>query len=401
MIFEYNPELTGTHESLWMFEIPSFKIKQPFLIVGKVLEPKVFFEVGKVDFGPLLLGGKNKETIKLKNLDHLPYTFNFSKASIKGDNEYGDSLVVNPLHGIVQGDNEVKIEVVFKPKVEGEYNYNLVCNVTQKPGPLTLNVKGIGYMLHHSVHLSSQPAALIPSEIYHIDFGDIFINEKKTRSITISNDGDFNFDYVIKKNPISYVTISPETSTVKTASKVEIELSFNPLTEFQLKSNQHTFVLNIVSGPTYHFKLTGSARKPGVELSFLHYDFGPCFVMKTPMPRQANLLMKNLDNSAMSIETYFDKTNYLDVKLASGQVLLPKEPNNPNINVLSIPIIFVPREIKNYEEIISFDINALHKIDVKIVGEGIPLKLELERAEDNFVDFGTQRVGADVTKVVS
>ena len=35
------------------------------LTVGRVLEPKVFFEVGKVDFGPLLLSGKNKETVKL------------------------------------------------------------------------------------------------------------------------------------------------------------------------------------------------------------------------------------------------------------------------------------------------------------------------------------------------
>jgi len=111
--------------------------------------------------------------------------------------------------------------------------------------------------------------------------------------------------------------------------------------------------------------------------------------------------MKNMDNSAMSIETLFDKKNYLDVKLASGQVLLPKEKQNPEINVISIPIIFTPREIKNYEEKVIFDINNLHKIEVKLIGEGIPMKLELERAEDNFVDFGIQRIGSDVTKVIS
>ena len=33
--------------------------------------------------------------------------------------------------------------------------------------------------------------------------------------------------------------------------------------------------------------------------------------------------MKNRDNTAMSIETLFEKKNYLDFKLASGQVLLP------------------------------------------------------------------------------
>jgi hydrocephalus-inducing protein len=256
-------------------------------------------------------------------------------------------------------------------------------------------------MLHHSVFLGSSQAPLISSETYFIDFGDIYINEKKVRTITIQNDASVPIDYVIKKNPITYVTINPETAPVKTASKVDIELVFQPLDNFHLKPNQHTFTLNVISGPTYHFKLSGTARRPGVEFNFLSHDFGPCFVMKTPMPKITTLLMKNMDNSAMSIETLFEKKNYLDVKLANGQVLLPKEKQNPDINVISIPIIFTPREIKNYEQIVTFDINNLHKIDVKIIGEGIPMKLELERAEDNFVDFGIQRIGADVTKTIS
>jgi len=53
--------------------------------VGTVIEPKVFFDVGKVNFGPLLLGGRNKETIKLKNLEEVAIPFNFEKESIKGD----------------------------------------------------------------------------------------------------------------------------------------------------------------------------------------------------------------------------------------------------------------------------------------------------------------------------
>ena len=118
-----------------------------------MLEPKVFFEVGKVDFGPLLLKGKNKEVIKLKNLDHLPYHYNFAKASIRGESQYGDSLHVTPVSGVVLGDSEVPINITFKPKIEGHYNYNLICKVAQKPSPLILNVKGIGYMLHHSVHI--------------------------------------------------------------------------------------------------------------------------------------------------------------------------------------------------------------------------------------------------------
>ena len=38
--------------------------------------------------------------------------------------------------------------------------------------------------------------------------------------------------------------------------------------------------------------------------------------------------MMNRDNSAMSIETLFQKNPYLDFKLDSGQVLLPINPQD-------------------------------------------------------------------------
>lgn len=53
--------------------------------MGEVREPNVFIDVGKVNFGPLLLTGKNKETVKLKNLEEIPIPFSFVKESIKGE----------------------------------------------------------------------------------------------------------------------------------------------------------------------------------------------------------------------------------------------------------------------------------------------------------------------------
>jgi len=50
-----------------------------------VNEPNILFDVGKVDFGPLLLGGKNKEVVRLKNLEEVPINFNFDKSSVQGD----------------------------------------------------------------------------------------------------------------------------------------------------------------------------------------------------------------------------------------------------------------------------------------------------------------------------
>ena len=42
----------------------------------------MFFDVGKVNFGPLLIGGKNKEIVRLKNLEDIPIAFNFDKTTV-------------------------------------------------------------------------------------------------------------------------------------------------------------------------------------------------------------------------------------------------------------------------------------------------------------------------------
>lgn len=54
-----------------------------------------------------------------------------------------------------------------------------------------------------------------------------------------------------------------------------------------------------------------------------------------------------------------------------------------------------------YSEEIEFDINGLHKINFPIRGEGCPLKLELQKAENKLVDFGIKTVGANITKTIN
>ena len=53
MVFEYNPDIVGTHEAYYQFVVPEHKITQNFLFVGHVKEPNVFYDVGKVNFGKI------------------------------------------------------------------------------------------------------------------------------------------------------------------------------------------------------------------------------------------------------------------------------------------------------------------------------------------------------------
>jgi hydrocephalus-inducing protein len=77
-------------------------------------------------------------------------------------------------------------------------------------------------------------------------------------------------------------------------------------------------------------------------------------------------------------------------------VLLPSTKEAPI--KLEIPIIFTPREIKKYQETITFEFNGLYTVDVVITGEGIPMTLELVDPDQAVLNFGIVTVGGDVTR---
>jgi len=201
------------------------------MVVGRVVEPNVLFESGKIKFGPLLLDGKNREVVNMINQEQIPFSFNFSKESVKGSTEFGDSLRVSPMTGVVPPGSQIPIEIIFQPKYELTYNYNLICNVKRKARPLVLNVKGEGYKIHHSVFADVNRAPVTSSEPYKFDYGDFFINEKKSKLVTLTNNGEFNFDFVWKRQVNKYITITPETGTVQKGSEATFEITYLPLAE--------------------------------------------------------------------------------------------------------------------------------------------------------------------------
>jgi hydrocephalus-inducing protein len=121
--------------------------------------------------------------------------------------------------------------------------------------------------------------------------------------------------------------------------------------------------------------------------------------MGQPMPNRTTLQLVNNDNSAISIESMFEKKPYLDVQLAPGQVLLPSTKDKKEM--LEVPIIFTPREIRKYSEVVQLDFNGIYKIDFTIKGEGIPMNVELQDPDQHTIDFGIQPIGADVCKTVN
>lgn len=119
-----------------------------------------------------------------------------------------------------------------------------------------------------------------------------------------------------KRQVNRYITISPETGCVPKGDQVEFEITYLPIAEHVLKN--YKIQLQIISGPKYDFNLTGKARKPGIKLSSQVVDFGPCFVSRQPVPIKKTLVVTNIDSSAISIETDFEKKPHLDVLITPG-----------------------------------------------------------------------------------
>jgi hydrocephalus-inducing protein len=232
------------------------------------------------------------------------------------------------MSGVVPALSDLPIEITFQPKSELTYNYNLMCNVKRKARPLVLNVKGEGYKIHHSVRvLELPPVEAQSTAATNLDWGDFFINEKKTKVIQLTNSGEFNFDFVWKRPVNKYVTITPETGSVKTGGEIKMEINYLPIAEHELKNYKAT--LSIVSGPRYDFFLSAKARRPGVKLNQTVFDFGPCFVTGNPTPIKKMLYITNVDKQALAIETNFEKKPFLDFQVTPGQVIMPVPAEEP------------------------------------------------------------------------
>jgi len=67
----------------------------------------------------------------------------------------------------------------------------------------------------------------------------------------LTNNGEFNFDFVWKRQINKYITITPETGTVQKNGETVIDITYLPLAEHSLKNYKAT--LTIVSGPKYEF----------------------------------------------------------------------------------------------------------------------------------------------------
>ncbi|KAI8854495.1 hypothetical protein BC829DRAFT_439199 [Chytridium lagenaria] len=243
MLFDFFPETVDLKESLWRFSIVGHNIVIPFLLVGQALEPNIYMDRVSVNFKSLLVGRQVKEVVKLINSEDMPFAFSFSETSSE-----------------------------------------LGTNGIPKPTPVTMNVKGEGYEIHESIQGEMADGTVF--ELIStgqngeniLDFGQVQINERRLKRVTILNSGKFNFDFSWKllTKMASMLAITPEIGSVGKGERVVCEVSFHPTSNVTLKNAKA--LCQIVNGRSYPISILGSGCKPLVKFSSTNHDFGTTFI---------------------------------------------------------------------------------------------------------------------------
>ncbi|RKP17692.1 hypothetical protein ROZALSC1DRAFT_23958, partial [Rozella allomycis CSF55] len=393
IIFEYSPDNIDVLETFWKFKIPSQNIQIPFMILCRSLEPSIYFDKTSVNFKSILVDCPVKESLNLVNQENIPFYFSFNDIL----NENSSVIQINPNSGFIAPKSEQIITVMFQPRSEKIYNYNLICNVRKKPNPLVINIKGEGYLIHEKVYCQNVDNSLYllsNSDFNLIDFGRVFLNAKSSKRITIKNDGRFPFDFSwkIKGNKSNCISINPEFGKVGKDEIVNCDIDFSPTVHVNLKNV--TAVCQISNGRQYTLSFEGIGAKPNLLISEDFHDFGPCFIFRPGMkPLEHRFKVTNKDEKEISLDVSISNSSAFEINAFGPPCIAP------NASTF-ITVLFFPREATKYQEYLTVDINGLSKTKLTVSGEGVDMNLDLAHSDHKSIGFGAVRVGHVVSKTI-
>lgn len=413
MTFEYLPEEDTTAESFFKFTLPSVGLSQIFLFAGNVIEPRVAFSTSKIDFHSVMLNGEGgSETLYIHNQEHVPFPFAFDKVALQNlVGPAGPILSINPRSGTVGPNSKFAVELLFKPQEEVLYNLNISCDIKRKPNKLSVNIKGEGYAVHPLIQIEnageivdgvqSHYTTLRPAPaINYADFGAVQVLDSVSKTLMVTNNGKYNFDYNwetdIDVMNSSNLTLSGGKSggTLHKGAQMEYNITFAPVREVNIDGAMLTF---IVAGKyVYNVMAKGNGVQPAVRFSFNHFDFGSCFITSpggNTVVEETVLRIVNHDPvNNIAVDCSFQKTRALWADC-------PPVVLDPGAGV-DVPIRFAPRDVKEYSFVIPFVINGTGKVNVNVTGQGILPRLELLNASQRRTNFGIVDVGSELSKTV-
>ncbi|XP_035275425.1 hydrocephalus-inducing protein homolog [Anguilla anguilla] len=395
--FEFLARELGTVESFWTFLIAEQGISVPFLLVGTAREPAVYLDRAHLHLGSLLVGREVCETVYVVNREDVPFHFSIRENS-RHSEAFRDSLLLEPLKGTVPPRDRVPVSVSFGPAREGSATFNLVCDVTGKVQPLSLNVKAEGYSMSACVRCEGPAGGvteLRPGAAHQVDFRQVELSDKSSCHFLVSNPGKYSLDVQYELWGPSelqrHLLVEREMDSVAVGQEVCCTVTFCPQQKCVLKNTGLS--IRIKNGPMFSCSLSGAAVPPGLDFSFLKHNFGMKFIYQAGMvPASHTLVIANKGERGVSLDCLFSNTAFLEVGF-QPEVLPPG-------GAVEVPFAFYPREAARYQEKVVFQINDCARQAVEVLGQGVEMQIAVEDPRHKTVNLGVIQVGQKTKRVI-
>jgi len=404
IVFEYVPAVLSEVEALYTFKIAEHGVSVSVLVVGRAAEPDVSFDRPFVNFNRLLLGAKASQEVRLVNNHHIPFAFVVESL---GETD-GSAIRVQPPNGTLPANGSLPLTIHFKPDEEKVYNNTVSVAVKNRPSRVQLNVKGEGYAVHERLEVQpfvegGQSMTLQAGAPTTLDFGEVHINERQVRRISMINSGSLAYDYEWQV-PAGYeelLTVEPLRGSVPVGGRAMVEIAYRPPDDTS-RSNLDAVKIECRVGGIdrrYRLLLGGKGSKPMLYFSFFRHDFGPVLMAHPNRPATEIMLeVRNGDaRKEVALDPLYDAvaagTPEVDIE-AAPTVLAPGQ-------MVAIPIRVAPREVgRKVAATIPFEINGLYRTSVLVSFVGTELDVVIAKPESKVVNFGSLRPGQSVNRTV-
>lgn len=141
------------------------------------------------------------------------------KATLDDSMQFVDACFsITPLSGRVWAHSEVDVVVCFTPEVAHLYSCCAFLEIAGQAARLPLQLRGQGI---------GPKAKVVYNEL--LDFGDVFINDERTRDFTIQNKGEIpaEFELIPLSMPVgTTLSVHPSHGTLAVNAMLKIEVTF-------------------------------------------------------------------------------------------------------------------------------------------------------------------------------
>ncbi|RMD47266.1 MAG: choice-of-anchor D domain-containing protein, partial [Aquificota bacterium] len=350
-------------------------------------KPVISLTVESLDFGSVIVGEKKSMSIEIKNTGNADLLIDSIKISDK------ENFYVEGNCGQITPGGSCGINVVFKPKVEGEIDsfLTIVSNDESKP---TLRIP-----LHGKGRPKPKPIAKVDHQF--LDFSDVILGKSKELTVKLTNEGNAPLKvenvYITGENKENF-SVQRNCDNVEQGKNCDIKVIFHPekagtLTGFLIIETNDKDIQVSISG-------TGKEKpEPKAEIDKpFGLNFGSVFVgeSKEKAVKVSNKGTADLEIKSIKIEGDKNVFSIGSIRKAQTQcsVLRPKE-------VCVITIVYKPDSFQQNTGKLIIETNDKNnpRFEVPLSGIGTE-KPEPDIYVEKTLDFGNVEIGKSVEKTI-